>query len=76
MGRSFLLEDQLTEEERMIRDTAKAYCQDKLMPRIVEANRNEVFHREIMNEMGELVCLAQQYLKNMVALVQIIHHMA
>ncbi len=38
----------------MIRDTAKAYCQDKLMPRIIEANRNEVFHREIMNEMGEL----------------------
>ena len=54
MGRPFLLEDQLTEEERMIRDTAKAYCQDKLMPRIIEANRNEVFHREIMNEMGEL----------------------
>ena len=50
----FLLEDQLTQEERMIRDTAKAYCQDKLMPRIIEANRTEVFHREIMNEMGEL----------------------
>jgi glutaryl-CoA dehydrogenase len=50
----FLLENQLTEEERMIRDTAKAYCQDKLIPRIIEANRNEVFHREIMNEMGEL----------------------
>jgi glutaryl-CoA dehydrogenase len=50
----FLLEDQLTEEERMIRDTARAYCEDKLMPRIIEANRNEVFHREIMNEMGEL----------------------
>ena len=50
----FIMEDQLTEEERMIRDTAKAYCQDKLMPRIIEANRNEVFHREIMNEMGAL----------------------
>ena len=50
----FLLEDQLSEEERMIRDTAKAYCHDKLMPRIIEANRNEIFHREIMNEMGEL----------------------
>ena len=50
----FLLEDQLTEEERMIRDTARAYCEDKLMPRIIEANRNEVFHREIMNEMGAL----------------------
>jgi len=50
----FLLKDQLTEEERMIRDAASAYCQDKLMPRIIEANRNEVFHREIMYEMGEL----------------------
>jgi glutaryl-CoA dehydrogenase len=50
----FLLEDQLTEEERMIRDTAKAYCHDKLMPRVIEANRHEVFHKEIMNEMGEL----------------------
>jgi len=48
----FLLEDQFTEEESMIRDTTKAYCHDKLMPRIIEANRNEVFHREIMNEMG------------------------
>jgi len=50
----FFLEDQLTEQERMIRDTAKAYCQDKLIPRIIEANRNEIFHRKIMNEMGEL----------------------
>ena len=50
----FYLEDQLTEDERMVRDSAKAYCQDKLMPRVREANRNEVFHREIMNEMGEL----------------------
>ena len=50
----FLLEHQLTQEERMIRDTGKAYCENKLMPRIIEANRNEVFHREIMNEMGEL----------------------
>ena len=36
----FFLEDQLTEEECMIRDTTKAYCQNKLMPGIVEANRN------------------------------------
>lgn len=50
----FLLNDQLTDEERMIRDTARKYCQDKLMPRILEANRNEIFHREIMNEMGSL----------------------
>ncbi|GAB4497515.1 MAG: acyl-CoA dehydrogenase [Anaerolineales bacterium] len=50
----FLLNDQLTDEERMIRDTARKYCQDKLMPRILEANRNEVFHREIMTEMGSM----------------------
>lgn len=47
------LEDQLTEEERMIRDAARAYCDDKLMPRVMEANRDEIFHREIMTEMGE-----------------------
>jgi glutaryl-CoA dehydrogenase len=51
---AFLLEDQLSEEERMIRDSARAYCQSKLMPRVIEANRNEIFHREIMTEMGEL----------------------
>jgi glutaryl-CoA dehydrogenase len=49
-----LLNDQLTDEERMIRDTARRYCQDKLMPRILEANRNEEFHREIMTEMGAM----------------------
>ena len=49
-----LLEDQLSEEERLIRDTARQYCQDKLMPRILEANRHEKFDRTIMNEMGEL----------------------
>ena len=49
-----LFNDQLTDEERMIRDTARRYCQDKLMPRILEANRNEIFHREIMTEMGAL----------------------
>jgi len=50
----FLLEDQLTDEERMIRDTARDYAQDKLMPRVLMANRHETFDREIMNEMGEL----------------------
>ncbi|MDP2398254.1 MAG: acyl-CoA dehydrogenase [Burkholderiales bacterium] len=49
-----LLDDLLTDEERMVRDTAYAYCQEKLMPRVVEANRHEKFHREIMNEFGEL----------------------
>jgi len=50
----FLLEEQLSEEERMIRDTARSYCQDKLMSRVIDANRNEVFDRDIMNEFGEL----------------------
>src|SRR5690554_3263685 len=49
-----LLEEQLTEEERMVRDAARDYCRDKLMPRVLEANRHERFDREIMNEMGEL----------------------
>ena len=50
----FLFNDQLTDEERMIRDAARRYCQDKLMPRILEANRHEVFHREIIDEMGAM----------------------
>ncbi|NVK21746.1 MAG: acyl-CoA dehydrogenase [Kangiellaceae bacterium] len=49
-----LLDQQLTEEERMIRDAARDYCQEKLMPRVLEANRHEVFDREIMTELGEL----------------------
>ncbi|HUW80609.1 MAG TPA: acyl-CoA dehydrogenase, partial [Acidocella sp.] len=49
-----LLDQQLSEEERLVRDAAHDYCQDKLMPRILEANRHERFDREIMNEFGEL----------------------
>ncbi len=49
-----LLEDQLSEEERLVRDAARAYCQDKLMPRILEANRHEVFDRDIVTELGAL----------------------
>jgi len=49
-----LLDDQLSEDERMVRDTARQYAQDKLMPRVLEANRHERFDREIMNELGEL----------------------
>jgi len=49
-----LLEDVLTEDERMVRDSARAYCQDKLMPRVTLAHRDEVFDRAIMTEMGEL----------------------
>ncbi len=48
------LEDLLEEEERLVRDTARAYAQDKLMPRILEAHRNETFDREVMSELGEL----------------------
>ena len=49
-----LLEQQLSTEERMVRDSARNYCQAQLMPRVLEANRHEHFHREIMSEMGEL----------------------
>ncbi|MCA3082398.1 MAG: acyl-CoA dehydrogenase [Rhodocyclaceae bacterium] len=51
---ALLLDDQLSDEERMVREQAQAYCQEKLMPRVLHANRDEVFHREIMNEMGAL----------------------
>ena len=49
-----LLDSFLSEEERIIRDTAHQYCQEQLQPRVLEANRHEHFHREIMNELGEL----------------------
>jgi glutaryl-CoA dehydrogenase len=48
------LDSQLTEEERMIRDNVREYCKKSLMPRILEANRNETFHPEIYKEMGDL----------------------
>ena len=50
----FFLEDQLTAEERMVRDTAREFAQQNLMPRVIEANRSERFDREIMNEMGSI----------------------
>ncbi len=50
----FLLDSLLTDEERMIRDAAHAYCQDRLKSRVVMANRHETFDRDIMTEMGEL----------------------
>jgi glutaryl-CoA dehydrogenase len=49
-----LIEEELSEDERMVRDSARAYCQEKLLPRVVAANRYERFDREIMNEMGAL----------------------
>lgn len=49
-----LLDQQLTEEELMVKQTAHDYAREKLLPRVLEANRHEIFHREIMNEMGAL----------------------
>ena len=61
----FLLNDQITEDERMIRDTARDYAQEKLLPRIVKAYANETTEREIFNEMGALgllgVTLPEEY---------------
>jgi len=50
----FFLDDQLTEDERLIRDTARDYAQEKLQTRVKQAFRDEHFHREIMSEMGQL----------------------
>jgi len=50
----FLLDEQLSDEERMVRDSAHAYCQEKLMPRVRDSHRHERFDREVMNEMGAL----------------------
>ena len=50
----FLLEEQLTDDERLIRDSARGFAQDKLMPRILEANRHELVDRDIFNEFGKL----------------------
>ncbi len=50
----FLLEEQLTDDERMVRNSAHDYCQSALMPRVLTANRQERFDREIMTEMGAL----------------------
>ena len=61
----FLLEDQLTEDERMIRDTARGYAQEKLLPRVIEAYLEEKTDRAIFNEMGALgllgVTLPEEY---------------
>ena len=45
---------QLSEDDRLIRDMAHRYCQSRLLPRVLEANRHEIFDRDIMYEMGEL----------------------
>ncbi len=51
---ALLLDDQLTEEERMIRDSARAYAQEKLQPRVIEAWRDETTDIAVFREMGEL----------------------
>ncbi|KAI9492126.1 glutaryl-CoA dehydrogenase [Zychaea mexicana] len=48
------LDKLLTDEEKMVRDAANEYCQEKLLPRVIEGYRNETFDRDIMSEMGEL----------------------
>ncbi len=48
---ALLLEDQLTEDERAVRDAAREFCQEQLMPGVLQANRHERFDREIMNEL-------------------------
>src|SRR3546814_650737 len=50
----FGLDEQLTQEERMVRDTARDYAQDKLLPRVTSAYLDERFDREIMLELGAL----------------------
>jgi glutaryl-CoA dehydrogenase len=50
----FLLRDQLTDEERMVTDSARQFFQKELMPNIIDANRNEHFDRNIMRQMGEM----------------------
>ncbi|OZG41194.1 acyl-CoA dehydrogenase [Aeromonas sp. A35_P] len=61
----FFLDGQLSDEERLIRDATRDYCQARLMPRVLEANRREQFDRTIMNELGELgllgATLPEQY---------------
>jgi len=60
----FLLDQQLTEEERLIQNSARDYCQDKLMPRILDAYREEIFDRDILHEMGALGLLGATVSEN------------
>ncbi|MEP6342098.1 MAG: acyl-CoA dehydrogenase [Maricaulaceae bacterium] len=62
---AFLLDDQLTDDERMVRDTTHAYAQDRLQPRIIEAFSKEHTDPEIFREMGELgllgITISEEY---------------
>jgi hypothetical protein len=66
----FLLDEQLTEDERMIRDTARAYAQDKLLPRVLKAYLEEKTDREIFNEMGARPARHRRCRRNMAAPMQ------
>ena len=61
----FDMESRLTEDERAIRDAARSYARERLLPRVVAAFRDEVFDRAIMTEMGEMgflgAVLPEQY---------------
>lgn len=65
MGRPFLLDDQLTDDERLIRDSARSFAQERLLPGIVEAYAEEKTDRSLFNAMGELgllgVTLPEEY---------------
>ena len=49
-----LFDEQLTDDELSIKNSARDYCQEKLMPRILDANRNEIFDKDIYQEMGQM----------------------
>src|ERR1700735_5597800 len=55
------LEGELTEEERMVRDTARDYAQDKLFPRVLTAYREEKYDPAVIREMGELGLLGSTF---------------
>ena len=57
-----LLSTLLTEDERLVSDTAKSFCQDNLLPTILEANRNENFDPNLMKEMGNLGFLGSKFI--------------
>src|SRR5690554_7962443 len=50
----FLIDQQLTDDERQVQAAARSYCQDKLQPRVLKGFREEHFDKEIMTEMGEM----------------------
>ena len=61
------LEGELAEEERMVRDTARGYAQDRLFPQVIKVYREESFDRAIISEMGELGLLARPSRRSMAA---------